>query len=122
MRREFLQKHWEVMEAFKNGAEVQFQDLSGVWMECEHPTFADNIEFRIKPAKRLPTIEEVEQWYLENRVFIYKEKTILHRMQSFDRCNRDGQLLQIGSVWITVKDFCELYTHLDGLDLTITEN
>jgi hypothetical protein len=124
MTREQIIYHWDAIVAFKEGKVIQYYDeVDKHWCIAYEPSFRLDIKFRIKPesTKRLPTIEEVEQWFLENRVFIYKEKTILHRMQSLDRCNRNGQLLQIGSVWITVEDFSELYTHYNGEELYFNE-
>jgi len=122
MRREFLQKHWEVMEAFKNGAEVQFQDLTGIWMDCEHPTFAGNIEFRIKPkpVKRLPTIQEVEQWFLENKVFKIEGQNCLQRIISLDK-DHDQQIIIGKQRFIDIEQLCEDFTHLDGTELYINE-
>ena len=48
--REQLIQHWEVIEAFKNGAEIEYKRyLDGEWELVKDPSFILNTEYRVKP-------------------------------------------------------------------------
>lgn len=52
MTREGYNKHKELIEAFANGAEIQFYSkMHKGWIDTENPTWDLNIEYRIKPTK-----------------------------------------------------------------------
>ena len=107
--------------AFQQGKTIQI--FIRKWVDDPNPDFSIKSKYRIKPesTKRLPTIEEVKEWFMENRVFMYKEKSILRRIEHFDICNHIGKPLFIGGEWITIENFCKMYTHADGLELYINE-
>ena len=74
MTREALIKHWDVIQAFKDGETIEYRPLGTEYWNVDNYQnydFRESYEYRIKPepTKRLPTIEEVEKWFLENRVF-----------------------------------------------------
>ena len=79
-------------------------------------------EEKPKPTKRLPTIEEVEKWFLENRVFVYKNTNVLQRIDCFDKNNENSQPVFVGGLWKGLEKFCADYINLDGSELYITEN
>jgi len=115
-------------EAKKVGGIVECSNDGSIWFvasDIQHHFEYTAKYYRIriieKPVKRLPTIQEVEQWFLENRVFVYKEKNILDRIAAFDRNNLNGELV-LFAIWKTIEMFCEEYTHLDGSSLYINEN
>jgi hypothetical protein len=41
-------KHQALIDAFNNGAEIEFRDLTGTWSSIETPTWRDDFEYRIK--------------------------------------------------------------------------
>ena len=49
MEREQLKKHWDVIEAFKNGAVIQFKDLDEKWKTISDPDFLKHNQYRVKP-------------------------------------------------------------------------
>ena len=124
MTREALIKHWDVIQAFKEGKQIQYKDsVTPTWQDTTEPKFKLEVEYREKPEakKRLPTIEEGEQWFLENNVFIDKENGFYTRIYCFDKTD-EIQTIKIGTQgWISVEQFCERYTHYDGSELYITE-
>ena len=124
MTREALIKHWDVIQAFKEGKEIQiYSKIEERWVDYDSFDFRIDYEYRIKPepTKRLPTIEEVEQWFLDNRIFRYSKNGAYTRISSFDK-NDKITTMQIGSQgWISVEQFCESYTNYDGSSLYITE-
>ena len=52
MTREGYKKYKKLIEAFANGAEIQFYSkMHKGWIDTENPTWDLNIEYRIKPTK-----------------------------------------------------------------------
>ena len=124
MTREQLIKHWDVIKAFKEGNEIQYNDIfTKEFEDTDEPYFKLNVEYRVKPKpkKRLPTIEEVEKWFFENRVFVYKETGVFERIATFDN-KRNRCICNFNMEWLTIEFFCGLYTHYDGSELYITED
>ena len=123
MTREQLIKHWDVIKAFKEGKEIQYNDIfTKEFEDTDEPYFKLNVEYRVKPEqqKRLPTIEEVEKWFMRNRVFVFKEMQIIQRIEAIDKNSNEN--VYVGHDWISIELFCELYTHYDGSELYITED
>ena len=159
MKREALIKHWEAIEAFRNGkiiysdeqrrGKFSIDTTPNFYFENEY--FAVNkdqkviqeysedlkiwftednvpinllvkhnrirIEF-VKPEskKRTPTIGEVKQWFLDNKLFINKNG-ILIRIESL---NKKDEKVYFDR-WYTIDEFCKQFTHYDGSELYITE-
>jgi len=56
MTREQLQKHWKIIEAFKDGKEIEFKDeIDSRWHKAGEPLFRINREYRVIP-------EPLEYW------------------------------------------------------------
>ena len=129
MTREALIKHWDVIQAFKDGKTIEYKPLgTESWKSdhCQNYEFRESYEYRIKPepTKRLPTIEEVEKWFLENKVFV-------------ERCSFNGGInptlvrittlkkrsceLFIHNEWYTIEMFYLYFLNIDGSELYITE-
>ena len=122
MKKEGAIKWKNEIKAFQEGKQIQ-RKTRGVWFDEKSPRFEVDVEYRVKPEakKRLPTIEEVEQWFLDNNVFIDKENVFYTRIYCFDKTD-EIQTIKIGiQGWISVEQFCERYTHYDGSELYITE-
>ena len=124
MTREQLIKHWDVIKAFKDGKNLKVR-YGDSFIKDTCPSFGYYeeylIEDNIKPTKRLPTIEEVEKWFLENMVFVYQETGVFERIATFDNI-RNRCICNFNMGWLTIELFCELYTHYDGSELYITED
>ena len=108
------------IKAFQEGKQIQRQTRC-VWFDEKSPRFEEDVEYRIKPEspKRLPTIEEVEQWFLENKVFKHKSTKTFYRSSSFN--NISTTPIYIYGEWNTIDKLCMYYTHYDGSELYITE-
>ena len=48
MNREQLNKHWKVIEAYKNGADIEI-NVNDKWVGIEYPLFDITTEYRVKP-------------------------------------------------------------------------
>ena len=124
MTREALIKHWDVIQAFKEGKQIQYNDsVPQIWQDTTDPQFKLAVEYRVKPeaTKRLPTIEEVEKWFLENRVFMDKKNGYYARISCFDKTDQIQTIKTGTQGWISVEKFCEWYNNIDGSELYITE-
>lgn len=54
MTREQLLKHWQVIEAYMNGAVIQYFNTSiSEWLNVKDPSFEINKEYRIKKQSEL---------------------------------------------------------------------
>ena len=106
------------IKAFQDGKQIQRQ-TRGVWFDEKSPRFEEDVEYRVKPesTKRLPTIEEVEKWFLENKVFKGKRTGGMYRISSIE----DKNTILIADAYKKINEFCNSFTHLDGSELYITE-
>ena len=125
MTRESLIKHLDVMQAFKDGKKLKVR-FGDSFIDDSNPSFGFYEEYIIveekEPTKRLPTIEEVEKWFIENRVFIHKKTNVFCRIERFDKSGWEEQVVYIYNEWFTLNTFCKEHTHYDGSELYITEN
>ena len=122
MTREALIKHWDVIQAFKEGKEIEYySNIKEKWCLVTDPIFTDGDEYRVKPEakKRLPTIEEVEQWFLDNKVFKLTIQT--HGLYRIEMISLEDESLRIGERSIKTEEFCKDFTNYDGSSLYITE-
>jgi len=113
------------IKAFQEGKQIQRQ-TRGVWFDEKSPRFEEDVEYRIKPepTKRLPTIEEVEKWFLENKVFFLKPSKCYMRILSFTKypCDKSKEYICLSNrAWVSIEQFCKNFTHYDGSELYITE-
>ena len=123
MTQEEAKKWKNEIAAFAEGKTIQYKDLfCKEWTDNDEPNFKLDCFYRVKPesTKRLPTIEEVEEWFLENKVFRFKGTEILFKISSID-LNHPTQQIRITN-WYSINDFCIQCESLDGSELYITEN
>lgn len=45
-------KHADFIHAWADGAEIEFKDFTGLWIETTEPSWRDETEYRIKPKTR----------------------------------------------------------------------
>ena len=50
----------DVIRAWADGAEVQFQDNNGVWFDTTNPTWAKSVVYRVKP--NITSANDVEKY------------------------------------------------------------
>ena len=113
------------IKAFQEGKQIQRQ-TRGVWFDEKSPRFEEDVEYRIKPEspKRLPTIEEVEKWFLENKVFAEKctfNGGINPTLIRITTLKKRSCELFIHNEWFTIEMFCKYVLNIDGSELYITE-
>ena len=120
MTREAAIKWQNEIKAFQEGKTIQRQ-TRGVWFDEKSPRFEVDVEYRVKPEakKRTPTIEEVEKWFLENKVFRYKGTDHLYRITQIAKKLSNPICIQC---WISIDSFCHEFTNYDGSELYINEN
>ena len=121
MTQEEAKKWKNEIAAFAEGKTIQYKDLfCKEWTDNDEPNFKLDCFYRVKPesTKRLPTIEEVEEWFLENKVFKGKTAGGMYRISSIE----DKTTILIADAYRNINEFCTKFTHLDGSELYITEN
>ena len=104
---------------------IELSDDGETWFEatrfipkCEKLHIRVRVE--TQPTKRLPTIEEVEKWYLENKVFVYKDDKAIVRICVISRYS-ETPIWTTTDDGFTISQFCEQLTHYDGTELYITD-
>ena len=112
------------IKAFQEGKQIQVL-IRNKWVDTDNPSFNVKSKYRVKPedpkpTKRLPTIEEVEKWFMENRVF--RLKTQIHGLYRMETISIEQKSLRIGGRSIIIDELCEDFTHYDGSELYIIEN
>lgn len=114
------------IEAFQQGKTIQIL-IRNKWVDDENPSFSIKSKYRIKPeqTKRLPTIEEVEKWFMDGLVFRENFQNIELKRQTLVTIQslipRGSIKLLIVGEWYTLEQFCNNFTHLDGSELYIIE-
>jgi len=113
------------IKAFQEGKQIQRQ-TRGVWFDEKSPRFEEDVEYRIKPepTKRLPTIEEVEKWFLDNKVFAEKcsfNGGINPTLVRITTLKKRSCELFIHNEWYTIEMFYLYFLNIDGSELYITE-
>lgn len=124
MTQEEAKKWKNEIAAFAEGKTIQCKDMfCNEWTDIDDPSFKLGCFYRVKPepTKRLPTIEEVEQWFMENKIFRYKDTGTLERIITFQKTSNEP-ICDFDRDWHSIHSFCNLYSNLDGSELYITEN
>ena len=108
---------------------IELSDDGETWFEatrfipkCEK--LHARVRVETQPTKRLPTIEDVEQWFLENKVFFLKEYKCYMRILSFTKypCDYSKEYICLSNQsWVTIEEFCKKFTHCDGSSLYVTD-
>lgn len=125
MTREEIIEQYPIALAEKEGKKIQYY-CDGKWIDCVGSAIYGQGKLRVKPeqTKRLPIIQEVQKWFLEDKVFKFKTKHLNHvclqRIISFDSLC-DKPILIGNGQYYSIEMFCDLYTQLDGSELYITE-
>lgn len=121
MTKEEIIEQYPIALAEKEGKKIQYY-CDGNWIDCRGSAIYGQEKLRVKPklTKRLPTIEEVEKWFLENKVFVYNETGTYERIGTFLKTN-ETPICNYDKEWLSIKEFCQLYSNIDGTELYITE-
>ena len=119
MTREGYKKHYELIEKWKDGAEIQRWDSdSSKWVDSFTTVWSENSKYRLKPLPTtlLPNIDEVIKWFVIGKVFKYKAHNALGKLESVVI---DKEIIFIHSTQYDIPTFCKNYTHEDGSPLII---
>lgn len=116
MIREQLEKHWEVIQAFKEGKTIQCKYTNGNWIDVETPAFDITTNYRIKPSPEYIPFDFSDVEKLIGRIVKgiaeYSNPNMNHLVVT---CAEDYLWLGASSSGITYKEFFKTFTFLDGL-------
>lgn len=121
MTREGYKKHYALIQQWKDGAQIQrYDNLTNKWENTYNPVWSENSQYRITPILklRLPTIEEITQWFIEGKVFRYKNNNALGKLESVII---DSKQIFIHRDLYDIETFCKSYTHYNGTPIAILE-
>lgn len=84
MRREDLIKNWDIIEAFKNGEEIEVYDkIQKEWTTVCNPNFWSNTEYRIKIQSEYVPFEFEDHKLFKDKWIRVKGCTPLIRIKCF---------------------------------------
>lgn len=109
MEREQLIKHWEVIQAFKEGKEIEFLNIKGIWKVLESPLFLIENEFRIKEESKYVPFDFSDAEKLIGRSIKSKTSNNIVLITAVNKEN-----IVRGCKYITYDVLLNDYTFLDG--------
>jgi hypothetical protein len=108
MTREQLIKHWEVIEAFKNGGVVQAK-INGNFVFIENPIFDLKSEYRIKEEPKYVPFDFSDAEKLIGSVVKLKDRNLVIQITGV----KDEGVIR-GQMHVSYDLLLEDYTFLDG--------
>ena len=121
MTREGYKKHCALIQQWKDGANIQrYDEKTGKWEAVFNPVWSENSQYRATPVLklRLPTIDDIVQWFIEGKVFRYKNNNALGKLESVII---DIERFFIHGDQYNIETFCKSYTHYDGTPIATLE-
>jgi len=65
--------HKDVIKAFWEGAEIEWECNDGLWFKSPIPTWGINVKYRVKPTTKRVTLKEVAKMYNVDHIEIVEE-------------------------------------------------
>lgn len=114
MTREQLLKHWEVIEAYMNGAEVEYFDhINAEWVDCSSdPGFYIEAKYRIKKQPELIPFDFSDAEKLIGRIVVHKDKKELEGIHQITSIKNDYLYFYDGGC--NMNYLFKYFTFLDG--------
>lgn len=97
-----LYKHYDLICAFANGAEIEFKDSEDSWVPMEYPSFSENEEYRVKPCTEQPA----KPWKPKRGEFFFYIDITLRVDEARCSCNdfRESLMFASGNFFETRKE------------------
>ena len=113
MTREDLIKNWDVIEAFKNGAEVEC--INNIYPHSEweinnSPSWVTGFSYRVKPQSKLVPLTFEDREMLRGKYLVVKEYSKIETMIT----TISEDYVVIRGTATTYSELMERYTFLDG--------
>lgn len=108
MTREDINKHWEIIEAFKEGKKIQVKKHDGIWHDIDNPTFFYYYNYRVKSEKEHIPFEWEDREILRGRWIKNKKSKVELLITAF---NNDSSGFIINGFY--AKYLLENYVFLD---------
>lgn len=109
MTREDLIRNWDVIEAFKNGENVEYKDTTGEWSTSYAPAFLPEMEYRVKPKQEYVPFDFSDAESLIGRIVKFKNGRIIGIVTAVDEFYSF-----IGNTPIKYDYLFDNYTCMDG--------
>lgn len=116
MTREVLKKHWEVIKAYKNGADIQYkghtcgQHLITEWFDLRKGEFIYDAEYRVKPEPEYIPFDFSDAEFLVGKAITGKTKE--NTIAIITLCNNTDVFVGYGKV--TYEELFKFYRFLDN--------
>ena len=111
MKIEDVIKHWDVIEAFKEGKQIEwFSEIDEKWAYTKEPEFHGHYKYRIKEEPKYIPFDFSDAQKLIGKIIIKDDSTsVLHMIVSIDD---DGVVFYDDH--FSFKELFELYKFLNG--------
>ena len=109
MTRDSFNKHWEIIEAYKNGAEIEYRSPDDDWRIVNNPVWSYYTEYRIKPTTEYVPFDFTDAEFLIGKVVKHKD---LKEVDLILGVTVHSVCLSISC--ISFEDLLKNYTFLDG--------
>ena len=106
MTRESLNKHWEVIDAWRKGAEVECYKYNK-WISVDEPSWYNDYEYRVKSTPEYIPFDFTDAEFLIGKVIKCKSE-----IQVITQLNKDYVFAGRGQMYYS--RLLEKYTFLDG--------
>jgi len=110
MTREQVIKHWNEIQAFKDGKEIEMRRNGEEWKLNRNPMFANDFEYRIKPEPELIPFDFSDAEFLIGKAIKAKDNSCINIITKVSRSR--GIVLVSQSYYF--EDLLKHYTFLDG--------
>lgn len=105
MTREHVIKHWNEIQAFKDGKEIEMRRNGEEWKLNRNPMFANDFEYRIKPEPELIPFDFSDAAFLIGKAVKHKTLNYVELIKFIsDKFVGDSSF----------NDLLKYYTFLDG--------
>lgn len=123
MTREEAKELLPIIQAYAEGKTIECKNLFGSWTEAKCPSWANNLEYRIKPEQKYRPFQSREECWnemLKHQPFGWIRNIFTKRLHNIDSIGVYGIDIINNSV-IYFDDIFNAYTFADGTPFGIKE-
>lgn len=109
-------KHADLIIAWANGVEIQYQYLIGKWFDTKTPTWREDIKYRIKPKLEYIPFEWEDREQLRGKWVKHKNSDYEAQITGLNMYYNNKLIVILSNVETSVIgiELLEMYTFLDG--------
>ena len=116
MTRDRLNKHWDLIQKFKNGEDIQYENENGEWIDVENPLFHLDGIYRIKPKQEYIPFDYSDAKYLIGKAVMDKYRSHYHLVLYVYAAIGEDLQIELSDINRNISALCLFndYAFLDG--------